>query len=278
MVIGLVVWLIVFPLILGAVNGWYLQGVDAGVISGERFDRIVAVGSHTGAEEAWKSVTATESASTATSLTGTTAYILSEGADESCTVSDISVATGGTAVAASTVSAFTPLGSTVTASIPAVAVPASGDPNTAAITVSGCKFTSAGGVFNAGGLSGLIEIILQAAGLAAPIALLFALGSFGTSFLKNMGNHPIMSAVLTVICFLLVATLLNTFIPFLSGAFEAIDPNRFVMYDQGLGNVASVIGNFFGVVVVSSIMMVAWQLVQQLRGRNTISGGGGQRM
>ena len=40
-VIGLVVWLIVFPLLLGAINGWYLQAEDAGVRSGERFDRVV---------------------------------------------------------------------------------------------------------------------------------------------------------------------------------------------------------------------------------------------
>ena len=258
MVIGLVVWLIVFPLILGAVNGWYLQSVNAGVVSGERFDRVVPrAATDIKADERWAAVTAV-SATGADVPVATTAYMITEGTGGTCNIGD------GTDVTAAQ-DWYTPLGTTVSSAA------ASGE-------ISGCKYSSAGGVFNAGGLSGLIEIILQAAGLAAPIALLFALGTFGTSFLKNMGNHPILAAVLTVISFLLVATLLNTFIPFLSGAFEAIDPNRFVMYDQGLGNVASVIGNFFGVVVVSSIMMVAWQLVQQLRGRNTISGGGGQRM
>ena len=252
-VIGLVVWLLVFPLILGAVNGWYLQSVSAGTVSGERFDRVVVRGTND-VEEAWKAVTAVEDGAVGSgvALDANTAYKVYDSSGD-CALGGLA-ATGVTAA-----DAYTPLGSVLKVS--------------AAGKVTGCKYSAAGSVFGAGGLSGLIEIILQAAGLAAPIALLFALGTFGTSFLKNMGTHPILAAVMTVIAFLLVATLLNTFIPFLTTAFDAIDPNRFVMYSEGLGNVATVIGNFFGVVVVSSIMMVAWQLLQTLRTRNTISSG-----
>ena len=89
--------------------------------------------------------------------------------------------------------------------------------------------------------------------------------------MKNMGSHPILAAVLTVILLLLVATLLNTFVPFLTAAFEAIDKNRFVMYDEGLGNLSVVVGNFYGVVVVASMMMIAWQVVKHLRGGNVIN-------
>ena len=141
------------------------------------------------------------------------------------------------------------------------------------MVIEGCKWGVAGEIFGAGGLSGLIQIILQAAGLAPPIAVLFALGTFGSSFLKNMGSHPILAAVVTVIGFLLLATLLNVFIPFVSGAFEAIDSNRFKMYQEGLGNVSTVVGSFYGVVIVASIMTVAWQVLQALKGRNALSGG-----
>ena len=265
-VIGLVVWLLVFPLILGAVNGWYLQSVSAGTVSGERFDRIVVKGTND-VEDAWKAATAVADSFTASAadsaLDANTVYRVSnDGGD--CTIGATDATAANNFIAAT---AYTPLGSVV--KVPAVA----GATTVDQIKITGCKWSEAGSVFGAGGLSGLIEIILQAAGLAAPIALLFALGTFGTSFLKNMGTHPILAAVMTVIAFLLVATLLNTFIPFLTTAFDAIDPNRFVMYSEGLGNVATVIGNFFGVVVVSSIMMVAWQLLQTLRTRNTISSG-----
>ena len=40
-IIGLIIWTVVFSLIIGAINGWYLQSKDAGSLSGERFDRIV---------------------------------------------------------------------------------------------------------------------------------------------------------------------------------------------------------------------------------------------
>ena len=259
MVIGLIVWLITFPLLLGAINGWYTQAVPAGVIGGERFDRVVVKGTND-VNEAWQGVTAVDSTGatgSATALVAATAYKLYENASDKCALSGV-----GTLTAA--VIAYTPLGSEVSVATDG--------------TVSGCEFKPAGSVFGAGGLSGLIEIILQAAGLAPPIALLFALGTFGTSFLRGMGNHPILAAVLTVIAFLLLATLLNVFIPFVGTAFEAIDGNRFVMYDEGLGNVATVIGNFFGVVIVASIMTVAWQVLQSLRGRNTLSGAGAYQM
>ena len=273
MVLGLIVWLVVFSLLIGAINGWYLQSVDAGVVSGERFDRVVGKApDDKSADDRWSKVTGTEVSSRATALNPTTAYILSEGTNDACKVSDITVAAGGTPVATSTVTAYTPLGTELTANIPGVPASGSGE-----IAIAGCEWSNAGSVFNAGGLSGLVEIILQAAGLAPPIALLFALGSFGTSFLRNnMGSHPILAAVLTVIMLLLVATLLNTFVPFLTAAFAAIDKNRFVMYDGGLGNVSTVIANFYGVVVVASMMMIAWELVKHLKGGNVINSG--QRM
>ena len=273
MVLGLIVWLVVFSLLIGAINGWYLQSVDAGVVSGERFDRVVGKASDDkSADDRWSKVTGTEASSRATALNPTTAYILSEGTNDACKVSDITVAAGGAPVATSTVTAYTPLGTELTANIPGVSASGSGE-----IAIAGCEWSDAGAVFNAGGLSGLVEIILQAAGLAPPIALLFALGTFGTSFLRNnMGSHPILAAVLTVIMLLLVATLLNTFVPFLTAAFAAIDKNRFIMYDEGLGNVSTVIANFYGVVVVASMMMIAWELVKHLKGGNVINSG--QRM
>ena len=266
-VIGLVVWLIVFPLLLGAINGWYLQAEDAGVRSGERFDRVVVQTGDDTAEEAWGRVASVSDALAAgdTALSETVSYLVSKndvtGGDDTCTIG------APTAALAAKTTAYTPLGSKVQ-----IPIQTAGEE----VLIEGCKWGIAGEIFGAGGLSGLIQIILQAAGLAPPIAVLFALGTFGSSFLKNMGSHPILAAVVTVIGFLLLATLLNVFIPFVSGAFEAIDSNRFKMYQEGLGNVSTVVGSFYGVVIVASIMTVAWQVLQSLRGRNALSGAGQQ--
>ena len=264
-ILGLIVWLVVFGLLVGAINGWYLQGHDAGTVSGERFDRIMLKAGNNNVDNVWQGVTAVAGppaavGETATALSKTIAYKLGETAGGGDCEIDAFGGTAGTDLEAGNHTFYSPIGSEVTVTI--VGAVAGG---TAGV-VGGCDWSDAGSVFKSGGLGGLVEIILQAAGLAPPIALLFALGSFGTSFMKNMGSHPILAAVMTVIMLLLVATLLNTFVPFLTGAFEAIDGNRFLMFSDGLGAVSIVIGNFYGVVVVSSMMMIAWQVVKHLRG------------
>ena len=273
--IGLVVWLIIFPLLLGSINGWYLQAKSAGVVSGERFDRVVFAGSNASPEDAWQGVTALSSpfahADNSNKFTpsDTTAYSVTE-SGTGCQIGTVALASGqSSAQLIDAATWYTPLGSKVTTANTAAA-----STTTVAVQIAGCEHDDGGSVFGSGGLSPLIEIILQAAGLAPPIALLFALGTFGSSFMRNMGQHPILAAVMTAISFLLLATLLNTFIPFVSDAFEAIDANRFLMYDEGLGAVSSVIGNFFGVVIVASIMTVAWQVLQALRGRDALSNQG----
>ena len=71
----------------------------------------------------------------------------------------------------------------------------------------------------------------------------------------------------------------QTFVPFLSDAFAAIDSKRFLMYDSGLGKLATVISSFLGVVLVAGLLMLGWSLWQNLRGGNLLGGyGGGQRM
>ena len=263
MVIGLVGWLVVFPMLLGAINGWYLQAAPAGVVAGERFDRVVLKGTNK-PDVAWNGVAGLAASGAPAALDATEAYKLQakNATDSTCVLGSLELY-----AVADPVKAYTPLGSEVTVK---------GNAAAAAAEISGCEYKPAGAIFGLGGLSGLIEIILQAAGLAPPIALLFVLGTFGTSFLKNsMGSHPILAAVLTAISFLLLATLLNTFIPYVSGAFNAIDSDRFLMYAEGLGALATVIGNFFGVVIVASIMSVAWQVIGSMKGGNAL---GGQKM
>ena len=269
-IIGLVGWSIIFALLLGSINGWYLQSVDAGVVDGERFDRVILKGAtDKGAGDAWGRATGTSSDLGATGdLDGATAYILSETTTgNGCKLNT----TDRTAATTAAVEAFTPLGSKVKIPVPA---------ETGDVVVSGCKFSEGSEVFNAGGLGGLIEIILQAAGLAPPIALMFELGSFGSSFLNSATGNPIMAAVMTAIVLLMVATLLNTFTPFLLIAFKAVDSTRFVMFSEGLGTISVVVRQFWGVVLVGSMLGIAWQVIRAMRsgGNNALSGAGSGRM
>ena len=254
-IIGLIVWMAVFSLLLGSINQWYLQAKDAGVVGSERFDRVTTKTGFDTADAAWADVTSVTSTSggSETALAASTGYTIADDGSGGCKVN------GMAATGVSLDDAYTPSGTKVKM--------------TADGTVSGCKFSESGSIFNTGGLSGLIAIILQAAGLAPPIALLFILGTFGQSFIKNLGGHPILAAVGVVIMLLLLATLFNTLVPFLATAFEAIDGNRFVMYAEGLGAVSTIVGDFFGVVLVSSVLMVAWTAIQHFRGGDTLSSG-----
>ena len=244
-IIGLTGWSIIFALMLGAINGWYLNSVDAGVVDGERVDRVILKDAgDANAGERWGKITAFSK--TAAPTTTTASAIVADG-------------TGCKTVAAATGSAYTPLGTELTLGSDG--------------TISGCEWSEGSAVFDAGGLGGLIEIMFQAAGLAPPIALMFELGSFGTSFMTNIGGHPILAAVITGIVLLMVATLLNTFIPFLLIAFNSVDGRRFVMYDEGLGNIAVVVRNFWGVVLIGSMLTIAWQVIKSMRGGgNPIAG------
>ena len=286
-IIGLSAWSIAFTLILGAVNGWYLQSVDAGVVGAERFDRIVVAGSNT-TEDAWAAVTAkkepgpvkvADSGSQATdyNLSATVTHIIEEGsAAGTCRIGRIKGgATSARDIKVDETKYYTPLGTVGT--IPFVESEGHATPSnivTKDIRISGCEYSSGTSVFNAGGLGGLAALILQACGLAAPVALMFELGKLGHSFTSGMTDNAILAAVITVIMFLIVATLLNTFVPFLTGAFTAVDSNRFVMFDSGLGKIAVVIRNFWGIVLIGSLLGVAWSAVGSIRsgGRNQLSG------
>ena len=264
-VLGLIVWMVVFHLLLGSINQWYTQTVDAGVVGSERFERVVIAGSNN-SSKAWEGVAAvvdggfTVSAA-AYSPPATAAYkLVNEGGACKLGATD--------ATATSTIGAttwYTPMGSEVQSA--AVA----GGTTLDNVLVTGCRWEEAGDIWNAGGLSGLIEIILQSAGLAPPMALMFTLGTFGQSFIKKVGAHPILAAVMMAILLLLVATLLNTLMPFLTTAFTAVDGNRFVMFDEGLGNVSVVVKNFFAVVLVSSMLMIAWTAFQYIKGGDALS-------
>ena len=140
-VLALIVWLVVFSLLIGAINGWYLQSVPAGTISGERFDRIVGKETgDTGPDQRWGKVTSVVSSTGTGTALGTTSAHKVEDSSGSCHVTGLA----DTGVTAAT--GYTPIGTEVE-------VNASGN-------IAGCEFSGAGSVFNAGGLGGLVEIVL----------------------------------------------------------------------------------------------------------------------
>ena len=264
-ILTIIVVLTVYSIIAGAINGWFLQTVNAGVVGSERFDRVVVFTNTEASDEAWNG--STVSAGTDDALADNRIYKLETqtAAAETCPLETGTVA----AAVPGGVKAYTPAGTEVNISVAAAAGGA---------TVDNCKYTLSAKVLKAGGLGQVVTIVLQAAGLALPVGVLAMVGGFGGSLLRQIGGGPLMSIIAAVVIVVLAAILFNYFVPFVDAAYQSIDPNRMIIYDSGLGSLGVVVGNFWGVSLVAGMMAVGWQLVSQLRGGNMISGGGGRQM
>ena len=253
----MIVFMTMFSLWLGGINQWYLQTIDACEINGERVDRIVLAGTNE-VEDAWQGVTG--SGAGAPSATNAGLLVATTGA---------TTCSAGAALTANA-KYYTPTGLEYTEGATANAV------------LEGSEWVEESTALEAGGLGPVIPTLFQAAILAPPVLLLTVLGSVASDFVKRAGGSPIIAMVIMGVIVLLFATILNTMIPFLTDAYEAIDGNRFRAMDEGIGSLSTVIGNFFGVSLVAGALSVAWTLFNSVRtGGNAITQagnrGGGRR-
>ena len=199
------------------------------------------------------------------------AYIVAENAATSggCVILSNMATPAAQTFVSSNVGAYTPTGTEVQVSGTAGTNP----------TIDGGKWSESSSALQAGGLGTMIGVLLQAGGLAPPVFLLMTLGGMALSFIRNTGANPIMAAVIVGIIILLFSTILNTLMPFLTDAYEALEPMRYAMYASGIGSLATVIGNFFGVSLIAGGIMVAWHLFQGMRGQaggDALRGGKGK--
>ena len=248
-VIIIAIWSLVFPLITGAYNSVYTNTIEAASITAERFDRIFPKGSHTGAEDAWQSRTATvDHGGTAAALSNTSAYMVGDDGSDDCEIT--ATVTAGTEF-------YTPSGNLVTTNASGI--------------IANCEWKERSPIF--GVFNGFVRVLLQMLALAAPLGFMLALSYFGSMLISMGGGQPIIQIVMTVVLVLIGAILLNIVLPYISGVFYAIDSERFVVFDQELGLVAGLLRNFFGVILVAGVIGSAWAIIGQMRAS---SAGGGR--
>lgn len=249
--IALGAWLTLSPNIMAATDSWYSQTRAACVVEGERFDRVVDKGSHSTPEDAWKAVSSAPGAPTGATIAGAVKM------NGSCDVT--------AAVVASTAEkAYTPSGTELTVAVGAK-VPTGG------------TWKTPSPVFTDGGMGPIIKLILQAANVAPPLAIMTVLGLFGVQFMGRVVSNPIVAAVTVLLGFMLVAVVLNAVVPFLDTAYYAVNPHRFAALNEGLGVLGPLVRRFWGVLAVAGILIVGWQIVGQMRagatgGKNAYGG------
>ena len=241
-VIMVAIWALVFPMITGAYNSIYANTIDAAAITSERFERVMPKGTYTSAKDAWEARTAVvDSTATAAAVVATSAYKVGN-ASGKCKIPVSGTSAGD--------EYYTPSGNVVVMSATA------GE-------IVDCKWEKRTPIF--GFANGFIRVLLQMLALAAPLGFMLMLAYFGSMLVAMGTGHPIMQVIMTVILVLVGAILLNIALPYISDVFQAIDGNRFVVFDQELGLIAVLLKNFFGVILVAGFIGGAWTIVGQMR-------------
>ena len=250
--IALVVWLVAAPVMIGLINAWYYNSVTACQVGTERFDRIVAKGDYTTADAAWNAVTGTTRTTIAVPAANI-GYILDT---STCTIAATTAAT----------TFYTSGGSEVSSA-------ASGT------SLEGVTAEDASSALTAGSMNSIVKLVLQSAALATPVGILLLLMFFTQNFFSGItGVNPILVAIAVIVVLVLVGTLLAQMLPFLDVAFEAINSYRYLAFSEGLGSMATIIGNFYGVVTIAGIGSVAWSAINYFRASNALPQGAGRRM
>ena len=274
-VIMVAIWALVFPMITGAYNSIYANTIDAAAITSERFERLMPKGTHTSAKDAWEartavadevSLTRVATGGTRPAFSGTTAYKVSEGTNGACKIGELAKKGSGganTDIGHAAAEFYTPSGNLVT-----VAGAAAGNTDLD-ITIDNCKWEKRTPIF--GFANGFIRVLLQMLALAAPLGFMLMLAYFGSMLVAMGTGHPIMQVIMTVILVLVGAILLNIALPYISDVFQAIDGNRFVVFDQELGLIAVLLKNFFGVILIAGFIGGAWTIVGQMRNSGATS-------
>ena len=248
-VIGLVILFAGYTMITTAIGQWTLLTYDVGVVDGARIDRVVAHGAGETVDDAWFDPKPTEQ-SVAADTFADGHYAMLEADGTGC-----KIAPAGQAAA---VDAYSQNGVGVSV----------GDDG----KIAGCVWSEASGIWSAGGFQQLIRLIGQGAGLGPPIGALVALAALGSAFAGRMGQSPLLGVIILIVTFLLAGSLIDTLTPFVGNAFEAASPERYRMYGSGLGLLAKIVGNFYGVVIFSGLLYIGWMVITQFK---SVSGGGG---
>ena len=252
-IMSLAMWSLVLPLIIGAYNGIFLNTVDAAEVQSERFDVLMPAEGYADAESAWQARTANlafSTGGTAAATVLTTAYGVGQDGD-GCkilavtAVGDVFYSASGTELTTSSVTGG----------------------------ITGCTWMAKTPIF--GVFTVLVKLLLQVLALAGPLGFMLALAYFGNLMATAGSGHPLLQIVFVVLTVLVGALLVNIILPYIANVFHAIDGDRYTVYKiGGLGLIATLLKNFFGVIFLAGIVTAAWTLVGKIQG----GAGGGAPM
>ena len=235
-----------YPMIAGAGNTMSLNTKEACSVGGVRADKVLKK----------------EATETANSADWSNYATLGSNATGDCTIADTTVARAANEIY------FTPTGEEVK-------VGTAGTLTEAAV-LANSEWREIPSFFQDN--SGLLNIIIGALALligVSPIAVLGGIGYMVLNRFQGEGATGITVAIVAVLGAIVGVTLLEVFVEFISISYDAIDPNRFSVFQGGLANLAVTIKRFWNVIFIASFFGLAGMLFKGWYGARKERGGQG---
>ena len=293
-VIGLFATFAVFGAILGGLDNFYLltQHTCIGPEDNEdpqRFLRVAIVTS--GNTSAPNRLLLDSMQSTITDRTSPEdidwdhAYTVRQDGDEfgHCTVD---FGTTSVTLSSNTSTAMTPIGDTFTITVDNTAAGGRGGTpvntlnigNTAtATTTPDLRWIRAEEVFTRQGE--LVELLAVIAAIGMPLGAMTAVVFFGqavvSSGVSGNGASQVLVAIAAVVIILVAVQMFQQFASYLGDAFDAVDGDRFVVFNHTLGQLAETIAEFWGVLAFAGLINIATIVWRNYNGNMSIGGGAG---
>ena len=122
----------------------------------------------------------------------------------------------------------------------------------------------------------LVTLLAVIAAIGMPIGAMTAIVFFGqaviSSGVSGQGASQVMVAIAAVVVILVSIQMFQQFAGFLGNAFDAVNGDRFVVFDETLGSLAETIAEFWGVLAFAGFINIASIVWRNYSGNFSIGG------
>ena len=122
----------------------------------------------------------------------------------------------------------------------------------------------------------LVTLLAVIAAIGMPIGAMTAIVFFGqaviSSGISGSGASQVMVAIAAVVVILVSIQMFQQFAGFLGNAFDAVNGDRFVVFDETLGSLAETIAEFWGVLAFAGFINIASIVWRNYSGNFSIGG------
>ena len=119
----------------------------------------------------------------------------------------------------------------------------------------------------------LVSLLFGAMAILLPAGALGFLGYLGAMLVKqNIGGGTLAIAIGATVAVVLIGSLLPEIFEPLDDLYNALDGNRFQVYDEGIGKLGGILGNFLGISLIGGLITLGVMLWKGRDGSNAATG------